>query len=443
MARALALALAAVAVVLGALLALYHGENVKLKNENAAYKAQVDALTGEVASYKRQVSELNQKVESLERDRDFLTKRVADLEQQREALNRRVSDLEKLRDMLQQEIRSKDQVIQQLERQRTQLTNEVNSLRSELTSLRRELQHIRSTISEGKSLVERYREVLENIRITAPRVEDSWTFTYVYTTSVTLFPNYYTWQDWQLDVFTTLEVVATANVYIRILSADGQSVAEGWRRVTYRPRANGTYVVVLWNRNDYTLFLTYTITLSKTVYFCEAGARCTRPYVTGPPEARELFKLFAIYNYWYNNRDTLVQQIKRQYPDIPTQDAYALSLAALLKSAGFGARGGGPHFLYTTPTDVVLAAIGRGIPRDLFKPIGVIPGIYINARTLYDLVRQYFNTLAITPMSIRWISDTTGLILLVDTYNVYTTDIGKENIVPFNVIYVEGYTELP
>jgi prefoldin subunit 5 len=412
MARALAVALAAVAVVLGALLALYHGENVKLKNENAAYKAQVDALTGEVASYKRQVSELNQKVESLERDRDFLTKRVADLEQQREALNRRVSDLEKLRDMLQQEIRSKDQVIQQLERQRTQLTNEVNSLRSELTSLRRELQHIRSTISEGKSLVERYREVLENIRITAPRVEDSWTFTYVYTTSVTLFPNYYTWQDWHLDVFTTLEVVATTNVYIRILSADGQSVAEGWRRVTYRPRANGTYTVVFWNRDSRTVTFDYTVTVSKTVY-------------------------------WYNNRDTLVQQIKRQYPDIPTQDAYALSLAALLKSAGFGARGGGPHFLYTTQTDVVLAAIGRGIPRDLFKPIGVIPGIYINAGTLHDLVRQYFNTLAITPMSIRWISDTTGLILLVDTYNVYTTDIGIENTVPFNVIYVEGYTELP
>ncbi|MEM4964847.1 MAG: hypothetical protein QXT13_11950 [Pyrobaculum sp.] len=267
-----------------------------------------------------------------------------------------------------------------------------------------------------------------------------------------LGPNYYyRWEFYLYAGASTIEVTASPALQISIYQreefvkyAAGVSdspVARGWGRLRFTPRENGTYVVVVLNTRYSTVYVDIEITRYETWYFCEEGQRCPSPYVTGPPIAKDFFRLFALYNYWLDNRETFARQVQRQYPDLSTQEAYALSLAALLRSAGFGTTPA-PAFATATP-GVSFAAISfTKYPLD---PISVIVSLTLPTQTNpEDIYYTFYDILPKGLMYTVTIYSGDAFIILVDTYNVYKViDRGDKLLASFNIIYVDGYTTLP
>ena len=163
--------------------------------------------------------------------------------------------------------------------------------------------------------------------------------------------------------------------------------------------------------------------------------------------SRDFFRLFAIYNYWLENRRKLADEVMRQLRatvsvtafspqqqlQLDTQTLYALSLAALLKNAGF---------------DVSFAAIGTSWD-DPFSANSIMPVVRFNSlrnpnATLNDMYDK-INMGWMHYMS-EWRSSYVGYYfnVIIDTYNVVeAVDRQLSTTTPFNVIYVDGVTKLP
>jgi len=169
-----------------------------------------------------------------------------------------------------------------------------------------------------------------------------------------------------------------------------------------------------------------------------------RPYVVGTPgtPSRDFFRLFAIYNYWLENRRQLADEVMRQLRvtafspqqqmQLDTETLYALSLAALLKNAGF---------------DVSFAAIGTSWD-DPFSANSIMPVVRFNSPidpsdtfdNMFDKIKQVW-------MHVKWLSRSSyvgyDFYVVIDTYSVVkAVDRRLGTATPFNVIYVDGVTKL-
>jgi hypothetical protein len=163
--------------------------------------------------------------------------------------------------------------------------------------------------------------------------------------------------------------------------------------------------------------------------------------------SRDFFRLFAIYNYWLENRQQLADEVMRQLRatvsvtafspqqqlQLDTQTLYALSLAALLKNAGF---------------DVSFAAIGTSWD-DPFSTNSIMPVVRFNSlRNPNATLNDMYDKIERGWMHVMWTSRSSyvgyDFYVVIDTYNVVeAVDRRLGTTTTFNVIYVAGLTKLP
>jgi hypothetical protein len=159
--------------------------------------------------------------------------------------------------------------------------------------------------------------------------------------------------------------------------------------------------------------------------------------------SRDFLRLFAIYNYWLENRRQLAEEVMRQLNAttfsllqqllLETHTLYALSLAALLKNAGF---------------NVSFAAIGT-YWGDPFSAGSIIPVVRFNSlenpnATFLDMYKK----IPMGWMNVMWVPRSSyggyDFYVVIDTYNVVdAVDRQLDTRTTFNVIYVDGLTKLP
>jgi hypothetical protein len=125
----------------------------------------------------------------------------------------------------------------------------------------------------------------------------------------------------------------------------------------------------------------------------------------------------------------------QQQLQLDTETLYALSLAALLKNAGF---------------DVSFAAIGTSWD-DPLSANSIMPVVRFNSlrnlnATFDNMFKEINPIMGWMHYMYEWRSSYVGydFYVVIDTYNVVkAVDRQLSTTTPFNVIYVDGVTELP
>jgi hypothetical protein len=314
----------------------------------------------------------------------------------------------------------------------------------------------------GYDLVQQAKALLNKITLNAPQVGDVWTFTRTYTYTYNPLPSgYFYHPDLSLYSYQTIEVSTSESLYLAFFTPDqyeawrkesgGTPLASGRGYVKFTPPNNGTYVLVIYNDLGHDVGeFQFTFRVSETWhYYDSVPLKPVTPYVVGTPgtPSRDFFRLFAIYNYWLENRRQLADAVMRQLRatvsvtafspqqqlQLDTQTLYALSLAALLKNAGF---------------DVSFAAIGTSWG-DPFSAGSIIPVVRFNSlenpnATFLDMHKK----IPMGWMNVMWVSRSSyvgyNFYVVIDTYNVVkAVDRRLDTTTPYNVIYVDGVTELP
>jgi len=345
--------------------------------------------------------------------------------------------------------------IKQLREQREQLINELRELNTTA-------QRLKSKVYAGKNLVEELKRVLNEIQLDAPDIDDEWTFVETERhLSLSLKPEWHYRFVRELHDYETVDVSASEELLIIVFTADAyekwksgvdvEPVARGRGHVRFNVPRNGTYVIVAYNDlGRDTVFDLVIKRYSTWRYYEFLPVSPQKPYVVGEPgvPSRDIFRLLALYNYWLENRKSLASEVADQLRakgvttingiDLinDTRLLYALSLAALLRDAGF---------------DVSFTAIGVSFANP-FEPDSAIVQIRFSAlEPIEQVFWDYYYTLPQT-----WLHVITyhiernkdnivmyELYVLIDTYNVIeAVDNAEELITDFNVIYVDGVTEL-
>jgi hypothetical protein len=238
----------------------------------------------------------------------------------------------------------------------------------------------------------------------------------------------------------------------------GTPLASGRGYVKFTPPSGGTYVLVIDNNlgRDVEFQITYryfeTWRYSDYLIVVREGddSRSREAYVVGTlgTPSRDFFRLFAIYNYWLENRRQLADEVMRQLRatvsvtafspqqqlQLDTQTLYALSLAALLKNAGF---------------DVSFAAIGTSLYDDPFSADSIMPVVRFHSlRNPNATFNDMFDKIKKGWMEVMWTSRSSYVgyyfYVVINTYNVVeAVDRQLSTTTPYNVIYVDGVTKLP
>ncbi len=453
-----------VAVLLAGLFAvLWYGAYV----ENGFLRKQVEDLnkqleeksstlqktTQQLAETQRQLIDTQQKLQETQRQLQEAQKQLQDLSSQLSDTKRQLEHAQaQLRDAQTQLQQTKAQLAE-LESQRTRLTNQ-------LAQLNATYQRLRTKIYAGYDLVQQAKMLLNRIALKAPQVGDTWTFTRTYTYTYGPLPSGYFYHiDYSLYSYQTVEVLTSESLYIAFFTPDqyerwyqgygATPLASGRGYVKFTPPRNGTYIRVIYNDlgRDVGEFQV-TVRYSETWHYYDVvPLRPAVPYVVGSlgTPSRDFFRLFAVYNYWLENRQKLAEEVRRQLAasrtafslqpqlQLDTETLYALSLAALLKDAGFS---------------VSFTAIGIGVT-DPFEPTSVIVQVrfssLLNPNATFSAM---FNQIPRGWMHVIWYHQSllTGydFYVIIDTYNVVkAVDRRLETTTPFNIIYVDGVTRLP
>jgi hypothetical protein len=154
--------------------------------------------------------------------------------------------------------------------------------------------------------------------------------------------------------------------------------------------------------------------------------------------------MYAIYNYWLENREALAAEVEKQLgaagntafqPAVQSLDKptlYALSLAALLKDAGF---------------DVSFAAVGNSWENPLAPSSAIVRVKFISDLGANSTVHSYSKALPIGTILVRTqvVKRPTSYetYVLIDTYNIVNiVDKGLSTTEPYNVIFIDGLTTL-
>jgi flagellar motor protein MotB len=461
-----------VSVLLAAVFAvLWYGaqEDNKLLTRKVNYLTQqlqgnlslLQKTSQQLAETQKQLQDTQKQLQDTQNQLRETQARLAETQRQlQDAQNQLEQTQKQLRDALAQLSQARSQLAL-LEAQKNQLINQ-------LTQLNATYQQLRKKVYAGYDLVQQAKALLNKITLNAPQVGDVWTFTRTYTYNSSLRSGYYRYGELSLYSYQTIEVSTSEPLYIAFFTPDqyeawrngygGTSLASGRGYVKFTPPRNGAYVLVIYNdlgrdidefQVTYRYFETWRYFDFPIVVSVGDVSRSREAYVVGAlgTPSRDFFRLFAIYNYWLENRRQLADEVMRQLrvtafsPQqqlrLDTRTLYALSLAALLKNAGF---------------DVSFAAIGTSWD-DPFSADSIVPVVRFNSlRNPEATFSDMFNKIEKGWMHVIWewrewrLSNvvTYSFYVVIDTYNVVeAVDRQLSTKTPFNVIYVDGLTKLP
>ncbi len=358
---------------------------------------------------------------------------------------KQLQDAQNLLEQIQKQLREAQEQVALLEAQKDQLV-------SQLALLDVTCQRLRKKVYAGYDLVQQAKALLNKITLNAPQVNDVWTFTRTNTYYRSLRSGYYRYGELSLYSYQTIEVSTSAPLYIAFFTPDqfeawrrgygGTPLASGRGYVKFTPPNNGTYVLVIYN--DLGRDVEFQVTRRKSEtwrYYDAVPPKPVTPYVVGTSgtPSRDFFRLFAIYNYWLENRHQLADEVMRQLESqafsppqrlkLYIRTLYALSLAALLKNAGF---------------DVSLAAIGTSW-EDPFNADTIVPVVRFHSKEDPSATFSHMlNKIERGWMNVVRKSLSSYFYVIIDTYNVdRVVDRQLDITRPFNVIYVDGVTKLP
>lgn len=438
--------LAFLAALFGALWYGAYTENNLLKSTVTQQNAQINKLTEQYADLQNRYNALNSQYADLQRSYQDLNTRYGQLNSQYADLQNRYNTLRNQYSELQNKMST-------LKSQYDQLQSEYTNLQSQYAELQDKVNTLKQYVYAGRDLVNKFNTMLQNIRLTAPTVGNSWTFSNSYTvTNITLYPGYYTYRELELHTYSTL-VVSVSDPSLRIMIMDFSQFAQyrqtgvrsyltsGYGSLSFKPSQNGTYYLVIVNDGSTTSTFSRTITITETWYYCDLYYRntygyCSSPHVVGNlfTPSHDFFKLAAIYNYWFNHRHELAQAVLAIYPNLTTVDAYTLSLAAVLKAARL---------------NVTFAAVSTRLINPFSPSTAQVAVVFNSLIDPTETFNQYFNTLPIGGYSFRtyYIRRNFHVInfyVIINTYYVYEIyDLGKISYTSTNIIYLDGVTELP
>ncbi|MFZ8811146.1 MAG: hypothetical protein ACO2PN_23960 [Pyrobaculum sp.] len=364
---------------------------------------------------------------------------------------KQLQDAQNLLEQTQKQLREAQEQLALLETQKNQLV-------SQLAQLNATYQRLRKKVYAGYDLVQQAKALLNKITLTAPQVNDTWTFVQTYTYMEDPLPSGYFYHlDFSLYSYQTIEVSTSESLYIAFFTPDqfeaweeesgGTPLASGRGHVKFTPPDDGTYVLVIYNDlgRDVDEFQVTRRKSETWRYYDNEPPQPVTPYVVGTPgtPSRDFFRLFAIYNYWLENRHQLADEVMRQLNSqafspqqqlqLDTEKLYALSLAALLTDAGF---------------DVSFAAIGTRWD-DPFNADSIVPVVLFHSledpSATFDDMFKKIDMGWMHYMSALWSSDVGyDFYVHIDTYNVVRiVDRQLNKITLFNMIYVDGLTKLP
>jgi uncharacterized protein YdhG (YjbR/CyaY superfamily) len=365
-------------------------------------------------------------------------------------VQKQLQDVQNLLEQIQKQLREAQEQVALLEAQKNQLV-------SQLTLLDLTCQRLRKKVYAGYDLVQQAKALLNKITLNAPQVNDTWTFVRTYTYMEDPLPSdYFNYYDFSLYSYQTIEISTSEPLYMAFFTPDqfeaweeesgGTPLASGRGYVKFKPPNNGTYILVIYNDlgRDVDEFQVTRRVSETWRYYDTVPPKPVTPYVVGTPDtpSRDFFRLFAIYNYWLENRHQLADEVMHQLNSqafspqqqlkLDTRTRYALSLVALLTDAGF---------------DVSFAAIGTRWD-DPFNADSIVPVVRFSSRTDPNATfSDMFNKIKMGWMNVvrRSLSSYVGydFYLVIDTYNVDRVVDRRLDMMPFNVIYVDGVTELP
>jgi len=363
----------------------------------------------------------------------------------------------------QKQLRDVQAQLSQARSQLALLETRKNQLIDQLTQLNATYQQLKKKVYAGYDLVQQAKALLSNIAtfptaIFLLQVKDEWTFMRTHTYMYNHLPSgYFYHHDLYLYKHQIVMVSTSEPLYIAFFTPDqyekwrmgrgGTPLWSDYGRIMFMPPRDGTYVLVIHNnlaRDVGNFKITYQY-FKTWRYYDSVSPNLASPYIVGTPgtPSRDFFRLFAIYSYWLESRQQLANEVMHQLRtsvsstqlQLDTRTLYALSLAALLKNAGF---------------DVSFAAIGTSwdnpFDANSFVPVVRFRSSRNPNATFYDM----FNKLSgdINWMHVMTLSkssyDGYDFYVIIDTYNVVeTVDRQLSATTPFNVIYVDGVTELP
>jgi|GEM_PF-946904 len=454
-----------VSVLLAAVFAvLWYGayEDNKLLTRKVNYLTQ--QLQGNLSLLQKtsqQLAETQKQLQDTQKQLQDTQNQLRDTQTRLAETQKQLQDAKNQLEQTQKQLRDAQAQLRQANAQLALLETQKNQLINQLTQLNATYQQLRNKVYAGYDLVQQAKALLNKITLTAPQVGDVWTFTQTYTYYRSLRSGYYRYGELSLYSYQTIEVSTSASLYIAFFTPDqyeawrrgsgGTPLASGRGYVKFTPPNNGTYVLVIDNDlgRDVEFQVTYRY-LETWRYYDTVPPKPVTPYVVGTPStpSRDFFRLFAIYNYWLENRRQLADAVMRQLRvtafspqqqlQLDTQTLYALSLAALLRGAGF--------YVY-------FAAIGTSWS-DPFSADSIVPVVrFFSIRnpnaTFYDM----FNKIEKGWMRVMTFSRLPPpdalepyyeFYVIIDTYNVVNAvDRQLSTTTPFNVIYVDGVTKLP
>lgn len=309
-------------------------------------------------------------------------------------------------------------------------------LQRQYSQLQREAEGLRRRIYGAGELASRLKALLREVRVEAPAVGDVWRFTTTRTVANALVgPRSFHIYALTLSAGQTLRVSVTANLTVAVMNLTQAAryynatarefLAQGRGSLSFTPDRSGVYFIAVENGGSAPAVYNMTYSYDAPIHYCSLSSHC------GRPEARGLFRLVALYDYWLSRRQELAGAVLAEYPNLTLAEAYALSLAALLKSAGLNA---------------TFAVAGAG-PADPLRPVAALPtAVFYAAEDPLPVLADYLNNAPPAPRRfLPYLQKTPGgyaLYVAVDTYYIYLRDAGGPGG-NYTVTYIDGLTRLP
>ena len=433
-------------------------DNNLLTNQVKYLTHQLEGNLSTLQKTAQQLAETQKQLQDTQNQLQDTQNQLKDAQARLAETQKQLQDTQNQLEQTQNQLRDTQAQLSQAEAQLTLLETQKNQLINQLTQLNATYQQLRNKVYTGHDVVQQAKALLNEISLNAPQVDDVWTFTQTYTYIYNPLPSGYFYPvDLFLYSYQTIGVSTSEPLYIAFFTPDqyeawskgygGTPLASGRGYVKFTPPSNGTYVLVIYNDlgHDVDEFqITYRY-FETWHYYDIVPSTPVTPYVVGTlvTPSRDFFRLFAIYNYWLENRRQLADAVMRQLSatafspqqqlQLDTQTLYALSLAALLKDAGF---------------NVSFVAIGTSWS-DPFGADSIVPVVrfysLINPNATFD---NMFNKINMGWMRVMTTSRSSyvgyDFYVIIDTYNVVNAvDRQLSTTTPFNVIYIDGVTKLP
>jgi len=433
------------------------------QEDNKLLTRQVIYLTQQLQGNLSLLQKTSQQLAETQKQLQDTQNQLGDTQARLAETQRQLQDAQNQLEQTQKQLRDAQAQLSQARSQLALLETQKNQLINQLTQLNATYQQLRKKVYAGYDLVQQAKALLGNIAafptaIFLSQVKDEWTFmrTHIYTYNH-LPPGHFYHRDLYLYKHQIVMISVSESLYVAFFTPDqfekwrmgrgGTPLWSDYGRIMFMPPRDGSYVLVIHNNlaRDVSNFKVTYQYFKTWHYYDSVSSNLVSPYIVGTPgtPSRDFFRLFAIYSYWLESRQQLVNEVMHQLRtsvssarlQLDTRTLYALSLAAVLKNAGF---------------DVSFAAVGTSWDNP-FDANSLVPVVRFRSSrnpnaTFYDM----FNKLSddIDWMHVMTLSkpshDDYDFYVIIDTYNVVdAVDRQLSVTTPFNVIYVDGVTEPP